>query len=245
MEDNKLLIRRISDIAALAEKYNVPRFSDFLDEGEQAEIKACRADTGGVWFGGYEYAGRRILGFFPDWAEPDYSEFPISAVKIENKGTKELTHRDYLGTVMSLGLERKKIGDIAVFSGGAYLFVANEMADVVSGMEKISNCGIKCSIVPLAECEIEAAKFERLSIVAASMRLDAVIAAVARLSRKKASDLILGGKCAVNHIVTERTDYTLSEGDVLSVRGFGRTVVETVGARTRSDKLHITVKKFI
>ncbi|MBS7299052.1 MAG: hypothetical protein KIG65_08240 [Eubacteriales bacterium] len=245
MNDDKLLIRRISDIAALADKYNMPRFSDFLDEAEQAKIKASYADSGGVWFGGYETAGRRMLGFFPEWYEVDVQEFPIAAVKIENKGIKTLTHRDYLGTVMSLGLERKKIGDIAVYEKGAYIFVTEDMADVVSGIEKISNCGVRCNVIPVAECEIAAAEFEMKSIIAASMRLDAVLASLLKLSRKNASELISGGRCAVNHLEVLRSDYILSEGDLLSVRGFGRAVVDSVGSRTRSDRLHITIKKFI
>lgn len=245
MDDNKLLIRRISDIATLADKYNMPRFSDFLDEAEQAKIKACYADAGGVWFGGYETAGRRMIGFFPDWMEADMEEFPIVAVKIENKGIKNLTHRDYLGTVMSLGLERKKIGDIAVSDKGAYIFVTEDMADVVSGIEKISNCGVRCKVVSVAECEIAAAEFEIKNIVAASMRLDAVLASLLKLSRKNASELIASGKCSVNHIETLRSDYVLNEGDLLSVRGFGRAEIDSVGSKTRSDRLHITIKKFI
>ncbi|MEE0944980.1 MAG: YlmH/Sll1252 family protein [Clostridia bacterium] len=245
MNNDKLLIRRISDISTLADKYNMPRFSDFLDEGEQAEIKATYIDNGGVWYGGYETASRRMIGFFPDWCEADYDEFPIAAVKIENKGNKNLTHRDYLGTIMSLGLERKKIGDISVSPNGAYVFVSKDMADVVSGIEKISNCGVRCKIVPITECEIAAAEFEMRNIVAASMRLDAVLAALLKVSRKKSSDLIAGGKCAVNHLLTERSDYILCEGDLLSVRGFGRAEIVAVGSKTRSDRLHITIKKFI
>ncbi|MBQ8637065.1 MAG: hypothetical protein IJ423_03640 [Clostridia bacterium] len=245
MNNDKLLIRRISDIAALADKYNTPRFSDFLDEAEQAEVRASYLDNNGVWFGGYETAARRMLGFFPEWCEKDYSEFPITAVKIENKGTKKLTHRDYLGTIMSLGIERKKIGDISVSTKGAYVFVLKDMADVVCGIEKISNCGVRCKEVSFAECEIAASEFEMRDIVAASMRLDAVLAALLKLSRKNASDLITGGKCAVNHMLTERSDLILNQGDLLSVRGFGRAEIAAVGSKTRSDRLHITIKKFI
>ncbi len=245
MDNDKLLLRRVSDIANLADKYNTPRFSDFLDEAEQAEIKASYADTGGVWFGGYENAARCMLGFFPDWCEPDNDSFPISAVKIENKGTRTLTHRDYLGTVMSLGLERKKIGDIAITQSGAYVFVSEDMAGVVSSIEKIANCGVRCSIVPLEECEISEAKFEIKNIVAASMRLDAVLSALLKLSRKNSSELIAGGRCAVNHRPAQRSDYILNEGDLLSVRGFGRAEIVKTGSKTRSDRLHITIKKFI
>ena len=245
MDNEKLLLRRVSDIREMAKRYNTPRFSDFLDETERATVKANRLDIGAVWFGGYNGASRNMLGFFPDWAEPDTGEFPISAVKFTNKSDKKLSHREYLGTIMSLGIDRRKIGDIAVSDSGAYVFASSDIAGYIAAIDKISRCGVKAEIVPLSECEIAEPEFELIGIVAASMRLDAVVASVLKLSRKNASDFITSGRCFVNHFEILRTDYGLSEGDLLSLRGFGR--VEIVGAEgeTRSGRLHIKIKKFI
>lgn len=245
MDNEKLLLRRISDIREMAERYNTPRFSDFLDETERAAVMANRLDIGAVWYGGYDGSSRNMLGFFPEWAEPDVDEFPISAIKITNKSDKKLSHREYLGTVMSLGIDRRKIGDIAVSDGGAYIFASEDISGYIAAIDKISRCGVKAEIVPPGECEIAEPEFEMMSIVAASMRLDAVVASVLKLSRKNAADLITGGRCFVNHLETVRTDYGLNEGDLLSLRGFGR--VEIVGAEgeTRSGRLHIKIKKFI
>lgn len=244
--DDKLLIRRVGDIAALAEKYNTPRFSDFLDEREQAVLAESYADSGGVWFGGYDGAARRMLGFFPEWCEPDMAEFPLSAVLISKKGPRTLTHRDYLGTIMSLGVERKKIGDIAVNEGGAYVFAVSDIAEhIAQGIEKIANCGVKCSIVPLDKAEIPEPEYKIQDVVAASLRADAVVGAVCGFSRKNAADFILAGYCSVNHKVILRVDHILKEGDLLSLRGFGRAQVMETGANTRSGRLHIKIKKFI
>ena len=245
MDNEKLLLRRVSDIAKMAERHNVPRFSDFLDEAEHARVSANGMDRGALWFGGYEGASRNMLGFFPDWSEPDTNEFPISAIKITNKSDKKLTHREYLGTIMSLGIERRKIGDIAVSDGGAYIFVSSDIAAYIAAIDKISKCGVKAEIIPLSECEIAEPKFEFLDIVAASMRLDAVVASVLKLSRKNAADYITGGRCFVNHLEIVRTDYLLKEGDLLSLRGYGRVEVIAAGNGTRSGRLHIKVKKFI
>lgn len=244
MDNDSLLKRRITDIAELAEKYATPRFSDFLDEAEQ--VIAGDVAYGGEWYGGYPGAGRKIVGFFPEWYEKDSEEFPIACIRIIKKGPRELTHRDYLGTLMSLGLDRKKIGDIAVVDDGAYVFAANDVAEHISGsIEKIANCGVKCSIIKTSEAKIPEPEFEYREIVAAGLRLDAVVAAYCKLSRKNASDFIAGGKCSVNHREVLRNDYMLKEGDLLSLRGFGRAVIEKSGSNTRSGRLHITVKKFI
>ncbi len=242
MDNDKLLLRRIADISELSDKYNMPRFTDFLDEAEQARVKQSYADAGGRWFGGYEGAARQMLGFFPEWSE---SEFPIAAVKIINKGTRKLSHRDFLGTIMSLGLERKKIGDIAVGDGFAYVFAKEDAADLIASIEKIASTGVRCERVALAECEIPEPEYKISDVVAASMRLDAVLGAVCNLSRKNAADYILSGRCDVNHITTERTDYPVKEGDLLSVRGFGRVRLENINGETRSGRLHIKIKKFI
>lgn len=245
MDNEKLLLRRISDLAEMAERYNTPRFSDFLNETERASVSANRLDRGGVWFGGYEGAGRNVLGFFPEWEEPNCERFPISAVKITNKSNRLLSHREYLGTIMSLGIERRKVGDISVFEGGAYVFASSDIAEYVSAIEKVSGCGVKAELIKPSECDIAEPKYVMLDIVSASMRLDAVTAAVLKLSRKKSTDYILGGKCFVNHIEITHTDYNLSEGDLLSFRGFGRAEIVATGGGTRSGRLHIKIKKFI
>ncbi len=245
MDNEKFLLRRISDIKEMAERYNTPRFSDFLDETERAAVTKNKLDNGAVWYGGFEGASRNMLGFFPDWMESDTGEFPISAIRITNKSDKSITHREYLGTVMSLGIERRKIGDIAVSDKGAYIFATGDIAGYIAAIDKISRCGVKAEIVPLSDCEIVEAKFEIMDIVAASLRLDAVVAAVLKLSRKNASDYITSGRCFVNHLEIVRTDYGLNEGDLLSLRGFGRVVIIAAGSETRSGRLHIKIKKFI
>ena len=244
MDNDSLLKRRMADICELADKYSTARFSDFLDEREQAVVQECI--FGATWFGGYQDAGRKIAGFFPEWQEPDFGEFPISCVRIKKKGPRELSHRDYLGTLMSLGLDRKKIGDISVLEDGAYVFTVSDMAEHISGsINKIANCSVECCVIGLSDVKVPQQEFVYRDIVAAGMRLDAVVASCTGLSRKNASDLISSGKCSVNHKEAAKVDYLLKEGDLLSLRGFGRFVIERTGTNTRSGRLHITVKKFI
>lgn len=246
-DDQKLLIRRVQDLSELAKKYNTPRFSDFYDESEQVMIHNLQICPDGVWFGGNDDCARKMLGFFPDWWCDDFfSEFPIGVVYIKNKGRRELSHRDYLGTLMSLGLERKKVGDIAVLSDGAYIFLTQAAAEhILSCVNKVAGCGVECRLVNYKDVKMPEAKFQLKDCVVASLRLDAVVAGVCAMSRRVATEFIAGGKVSVNHIQQQRCDYQLKVGDLLSLRGYGRVEIADIGSKTRSDRLHITVKKFI
>lgn len=243
--EKKQLEAKINDCLRLCGKYSSPRFTCFLTEEEQAMIENIAAyDYNTSYFGGYDDAKRRMFGAFPEWQEVDFSEYPIKIVNFIKKYPKELTHRDYLGTVLSLGIERNKVGDILVYPEGAYVFVSENIADVLLGIEKIANCGIKTQLVRLEDIEIPEQEYDDLFLVVASMRLDAIVAAVTKLSRNGAMLLIKGGKVALNHKVLQDGSKSINEGDVLSVRGYGRYVFFSEGGRTGSGRLHVHIKKF-
>ena len=196
------------------------------------------------YFGGYGDAKRRMFGAFPEWQEVDYSEYPIKIINFTKKYSKELTHRDYLGTILSLGIERNKIGDILVDEKGAYVFVSESIADVVMGIEKISNCGMKTKEVNLKDIRIPEQEYDDLFLIVASLRLDAFVAAITKLSRNQALLLIRGGKVSLNHRVSEDGSKTVNSADILSIRGYGRYIFFAEGGRTGSGRLHVHIKKF-
>lgn len=243
-DKSEILKRRVQDAMRLCEKYAAPRFTGFLDEAEQAFLGD--GFSGGMYFGGTKDAKRRVLGFFPDWQEPCGEDFPISCVKISNRAASELSHRDYLGTVMSLGIDRSKIGDINIDGSCAYMFVISDIArHIADNITKIANCGVSCNIIPVSEAPEYEERAAYTDTVAASMRLDACVAAAFALSRKNAAELISQGRVEVNHIACEKPARELCAGDLMSVRGFGRAEIAAVGGDTRSGRQHITIKKFI
>ena len=165
---------------------------------------------------------------------------------IIKKYEKELSHRHYLGTILSLGIERNKIGDILVTDDGAYVFLLSDIAEFVrDNIEKIAGCGVDIEILDAATVKVPEKKYELLDIVAASERLDAVIASLLKISRNDAKSLILSGKVSVNHFETQGISTQLKEGNLLSVRGFGRAEIFAFGGKTRSERIHIKIKKFI
>ena len=247
--DEKLLCAKTEDLFRMCDKRSEAQFSFFLNETEQAFLNreiGSRYGYNTAFFGGYEGAGRKVFGVFPEWTEAENGLFPISAVKIVNKYTKQLTHRDFLGSIMSNGITREQVGDIIVNDDTAYVFMINELAEYIAmNLKKIGNVGVKASLADLSEIKPPEQKFLTVSAVAASQRLDAVTAAMLKISRKEAHDLIVGGSVSVNHLQTENTSFILKENDVISVRGFGRYIFEAIGNRTGSQRLHITVKKYV
>lgn len=245
----KLLTAKINDLFNMCDRRCIPQFSAFLDGGEQAALEDnFRIPVGYnvLSFGGYERAERKIFGVFPQWTEADTSEFPISLLRIDAPPFRSLTHRDYLGTLMSLGIDRSKTGDILTDEEGAYVFVMSDVAEYIArSVNKIANIGVKSKIVPeLSQASLKVST-ELEECVCASLRIDAVAAAAYNISRASAEKLIHAGHVKLNHReITDRSKQ-VSEGDLLSVRGFGRCILAGAGTQTRSGRLHITIEKFI
>lgn len=245
----KLLISKIEDLFTLCDKYASPRFSDFLDGAEQVTIKenvVFPYDCNVLQWGGFDDAEKKIIGVFPEWTEPDTSDFPITCLKIEGGYTRKLTHRDYLGTIMSLGIAPGKLGDIVVSDGFAYVLIDSDIAGYVAdNLSKIGNQGVKVTVLEdLAQISIKR-QYRTFSSVCASARLDAVVSAAVNISRSQAATLISAGKIKLNHKEITKPAETIKTGDLLSIRGHGRFLVHSFDGETRKMRIHITFKQYI
>lgn len=247
--DQKLLISKVDDLFRLCDKYASARFSDFFDGGELAVIQdnvIIPSDYNVRFFGGFSDAEKLIMGVFPEWQEPNHDQFPIKCIKVVGGFTRKLTHRDYLGTVMSLGITSQKLGDIVVYDDFAYIILHSDVAEFVAdNLHKIGNQGVKAEIIDdLHNIKIER-KYKTIGTVCAAPRLDAVVGAAANISRSQASSLINAGKVKLNHRLVEKTAESVKEGDLLSIRGYGRFLVYSFDGETRKQRLHITLKQYI
>lgn len=243
---NKLLAAKVSDLFDLCEKYASPRFSQFFDGGEAADISDFMLVPYGMkamLWGGSEDCERKMLGVFPEWEEPEKSAFPISVVKITSGFEGRLSHRDYLGTVMSLGLDRSKTGDIIIDGRNAYVFVCSDMAQyIASSITKIANTGVKTEVIDGSCFTAPEKKWKYFSATCASLRLDAVVAGAIGISRNECTRLINAGKVKLNYRECTDVSRTVAEGSLISVRGHGRFILEEAEGKTRSGRLHIKVK---
>ncbi|MGN0107051.1 MAG: RNA-binding protein [Hominilimicola sp.] len=247
--DSKLIKAKIGDLFDLCGKHCEAKFSSFLDGGEIALIEDEFHIPYGyntMLFGGYDMAERKIFGVFPEWQEAQKEDFPLSVIRFEAPNFRSLTHRDYLGTLMSLGIDRSKTGDILTDEDGAYVFVESDIAEYVQrNVNKIANIGVKGHIVAMEDFNAPKPKTAEKMCVCASLRLDAVIAAALNISRSNAEHLVREGYVKINHREVSDRSKQIETGDLLSIRNYGRFILKDTGNNTRKGRLHITVEKFI
>lgn len=249
--EDSLFANHIADMAKIAEKKYIPSFSAFLD-GRQSEIARSVLGFEGVhnfmFYGGFDGAERTVLGVFPEYSECDEStsdEFPIDTLIFRYRKEKALSHRDFLGSFMSCGIDRSMVGDIVVGEGYTAAFVYNTVSDVIaSECVKIGNEGVKISRDEKAEIDVSR-NFSEISGTVSSLRLDCVVSLATRLSREKSAQLIRSEHVAVNYDSNVSVSREMKTGDVFSVRGFGKFILGEVGGRTKKDRIHICVKKYI
>lgn len=274
-EEERLLLAHTEDLLARAEGSIVS--GEFLNLGEQYLVRAFLEQCGKtehtdyVFFGGYPFAERRILFLFPSYIADSLSYFSdavstddpptdaaatmcreesaICALKITGSGYKVLTHRDYLGSLLALGIERSVIGDIAVLDDHtAILFVKHAMAEyLTTALERIG--ADKVHIRPLSDDEgmhtPDTRRWEIFSDTVASLRLDGITAAAANLSRDKAKQLVTGGMVDVDFRPCDAPDTELAPGTYLSIRGHGRFLFAEVDGTSKKGRIRIRIKKLI
>lgn len=245
--EDKLLAGRILDSIRITEDKYINKFTFFLNEHQtelSRKVLASMRFENYLFFGGYEKAQRCILGLFPPYTEPDITAFPLKTVSFSFRKSDSLTHRDLLGCIMSRGVERDTVGDIIVSEGEAAVFVYDTVADDVLLIEKIGRVGVS-SRLSTGDIKLPEQKFQSVEGTIASLRLDCVTGLALRISREKASSLINSGSVQVNSMPVTSVSFLLEEGDVFSVKRFGKFVVYQVGSKTKKDRIHIKVNKYI
>lgn len=239
---------RITDAVRLAGAGGCPRFVGFLNESEakRAQGLLCRKPECGVLFwGGYPEAERVVFGAFPGFMEPTAEEFPLTALTAEFRRQDRLSHRDFLGALLHAGLERSSLGDILTEEGRAVIFCRREVSGFLcSQVEKIGGVGVGIS-EGAREPFPAAHRFADFSAVVASARLDCVVAASVGTSREKAAVMIHAKLVELNHEQAESPSLAVREGDILSVRGEGRYLIDRLGPQTKKGRLGISGRKYI
>lgn len=189
--------------------------------------------------GGYEDAERKMLMFFPERLNPSPEEC-MCVLKARFTPLRNLSHRDFLGALMSLGIERDNTGDILVSEGTAQIIIKREMADfLVTNFKKAGNTGIECEIIPLSELVIPEKKVKTVTDTLASARLDSACALAFSISRKKAAEYINSRKVYVNDLPAEKCDRPLMEGDKIRIKGLGRAFFKETGGLSRKGRIFV------
>ncbi len=224
-------------------------FTPFLGLDEQSEIqKNVKELEKFVSFGGCEGCERTVFRFGNKedlGYEVDFPIVCINAKPVLKKFADELSHRDFLGALMNLGIERSNIGDIVVKNNEAYIFVLKKMAAYVrENLTKVKHTVIKCEITDkLPDGKLFETESEK--IIVASRRIDCIIAEMFNLSRTKCNELFSAQKVFVNGRLNENNSYTAKDGDIISVRGFGRFILSGETGTTKKGRTCLEILRYV
>lgn len=250
--EERLLFAKALDQALFSWKRRQPAFTDFMDRAKCARF-AERLRGSRAWnvmlFGGTEDCERQMMGFSPAEEELSFEEFPIKIIKIRRKSKKfgqaDLSHRDYLGSILGLGIDRGKVGDILVTEDAAVCFVAEEISPYITAvLEQVSKTAVVAEEIAGTDA-IPRRQTKNKRLTVASMRLDAVAGEAFNLARGKVQTLIGAEKAAVNWNIVTNTSLSLKEGDMVSLRGFGRFRIKTIGGKTKKDRIGLEIEKYV
>ena len=245
--EDGVLCARAEDAVRLSDLRNVPCFLPFLDGRQQALVKSVfrRLKTDNVrFFGGYPGCERAMVGCFPSWAD-DSTPFPVTALCFRYRRQTTITHRDVLGTVMSCGVKRDKVGDILCGVGFSVVFVDESIAPFLQeNIDRIAGEGVSIEMGYGGELPDPCA-YQEIRATVASARLDCVVKALIGVSRDAAADKVLTGLISVNHVVCTDVSARVSAGDCVAVAGAGRFWVDAVDQPTKKGRLVLNARKCV
>lgn len=246
-DEERRLMRRVEELCRVAQNRGIPRYTGFLSDREQilAEAACHKASFEEFRFwGGYEGAERKVLCLEPADA---WQEEPLAYLQMlaASGGEKLPGHRDYLGSILGLGLDRACLGDLLCDPKDAASCYAVVLADkqdfIASELTSAGKCPVRvspCEQLPehLYQGEERALKEATVS----SLRADAVLAAMMHTSRTKAADYIAAGRVEINHLPLRAAHEPVYARDIFTVRGVGRYQLAEIGGKSRKDRVFIS-----
>ncbi len=241
-------LKRFGELAERARRTGSYTFSSFHSAGTAALAYRVAAEAEIMMWGGAENCERLVVRF-GDPNELAYEEkHPISILCVrprQDKFAESLTHRDYLGAILNLGIERDVVGDILIDGNTAYIFVLEDLADFVCmGLERIRHTGVSCSITDTVP-EGVLPKLREETVTVSSPRADAVLAKLYHLSRGDARTLFETEKVTINGRVCTNPGAVLKENSRVSVRGYGRFEYRGEEYVTKKGKTGMTIWRYV
>lgn len=245
----ELLRKRWIELSKVANLREIVTFSNFLTIGELNTFNQIKGELESDFhlFGGYEFAERQMVAFLPDALYYEW-EYPIHCLRFRPaypKFAQSLNHRDMLGALMSLGVDRSRIGDIKQEEHTFYVFCEETISTyLLESLHEVRHTILHGSLISDEEITIQQEYMDMEGIVS-SVRLDNVVSFVTGYSRSKSVILIQSQKISVNGRVVSSNAYQCREKDILSIRGFGKYIYWGNFGETKKGKIKIQIKKYI
>ncbi len=249
-EDDALLARLL-DKAEIWQRDGRTQYTRFLSERDKLCCAPVLRDLGAdeaFFWGGYPEADRTVLVFPAEWQEKEsllYGEdSPIAVIRAVWKSGEELSHRDLLGALMGLGIERELIGDILPKEGRCDILLLREIAPYV--LQNLASAGrAALTLTEGYEPEVGEAKFRLIKDTVASLRLDAIVGSGFSLAREKAASAIRSGKVSLDGLECLKPDKVVEAGSKVSLRGLGKIELTEVGGQSRKGRTVVVIKRYI
>ena len=247
--EDRLLLARILDKYEQSHRRGIPTATGFLSPHEQAMAEAllhtAGVRAGYIFDGGYQEAERRRLCFLPDWAEGTETELVFLRAAFRDSAAA-LTHRDILGSLMGLGVERDRLGDILVSAHSADIVAAASLRNFF--LREWGEAGrVKLTVTEIGreDLEVPQAQVKTVRDTVSSLRLDAVAASAFGLSRGRAAELIAAGRVSLDHAACLKPDKQVGQGAVLTARGLGKAKLIEVGGLTKKGRVGIVIERYL
>lgn len=251
--EERLLLARIMDKLEFARQRNIPAHTQFLSMGERASAEALIAAAGHpahLFWGGYDGAERTVCVFLPDWMEPESwksdPDCPLTAVQLAYPEQSGLTHRDFLGSILGLGITREKVGDLLAGEAACQVLLLREVEQtLLTQLDQVGRQRVKVSRCDPASLAPPERTVRLIRDTVATLRLDAVAASGFSTSRSKMGDMISSKKVQLNGRECDKPDRLVAEGDVLVCRGIGKCVLKEVAGQSKKGRVMVVIERYV
>lgn len=247
-EDKLIIMKRLMDQLEKSLYNHEIEHTDFMDPYERKLSRSVLnrfEDIGFTENGGLDDCERKIITIFPDYLDPGNLESQLSLLKIEGN-LEGLSHKDYLGSILGLGIKRTKVGDILIYDNLTVVVLKKEISDyLLINLERIGNTKVRISEINGDGLELPELKYKETSFFVSSLRLDTVLSSLFNMSRQDSINLIKSGNVKVNWEKIIKASKELNVGDVISCKGYGRAIFYSNDGISKKGRFHIQFRRLI
>lgn len=248
-EETKSSVRKIADKVSYTNKNYTPAVTEFTNPyiAELCMPIIKNYDIKYKLFPSFEHGERKVFILYPDFLEAvDENEY-ITGLRIHNGSKfKILSHKDYLGSLMSLGIDRNKTGDIYVYDEYADIVMHRDISDyIMYNLEKIGHNKINIEKIKINDVHYKEQEHTVINITSSSMRIDNIVKHITKKSRETASEMVKAGNVKVNWQVQEKVSEETRENDMISISKYGRYKICKLSGLTKSGKYKVEIKHYV
>ncbi|CAH2212777.1 YlmH family RNA-binding protein [Tepidibacter aestuarii] len=245
--DLKKTIYKVIDKALGVLKNHDYRYTDFLNPYELKNAIAALNSIDDIKYsvyGGYDGSERKVIYIYPYYVSEEDIDSPISALTIEgNFKFKEVSHKDYLGSILGLGIKREKIGDILIHKSFCQVVVQTDIKDyIILNMTKVARNNISVKEISISEIKKVDINYKEIGFTVSSNRIDSIVSSIYNISRQEANKIISSNRVYVDYEPINNISKKIDVNSLISVRGKGRCIICDIGDVNKKGRLRVKVK---